>query len=209
MIKPIAAVAGQVLDGVASIVGLRIGTEEPPYTRGPVIEGVEIRSYGPRIAAETTVFAGEEAARNTGFRRLAGYIFGGNHSAEKIAMTAPVAQQRSSEKIAMTAPVAQAAGPDGGSVIRFFMPAKWTMDTLPVPDDDAVRLVTVAAERVAVLRFSGDRGSDAVARHVERLLDTLRDNGFEATGDPVSWFFDPPWTLPFRRRNEVAVAVKA
>ena len=128
MIKTIFSTAGQILDGVGGIVGIRIGTEEPHYISEPLTEGVEIRQYGPRVAAETTVFANDEAARSTGFRRLAGYIFGGNQRKTKIAMTAPVAQ--GSETIAMTAPVAQAAGPDGGSVIRFFMPAKWSMATL-------------------------------------------------------------------------------
>lgn len=43
------------------------------------LDGVEIRHYGPRLAAETTVEASEERARNEGFRRLARYIFGANH----------------------------------------------------------------------------------------------------------------------------------
>ena len=85
-----------------SVVGLRFGTEEPRYTSEKVI-GLEIRNYGPRIAAETTVFGDEDKALSDGFRRLAGYIFGGNHGNAKIAMTAPVARQ-SGQKIAMTAP---------------------------------------------------------------------------------------------------------
>ena len=78
---------------VGAIVGVRHGTEEPTYTAEQITSRVEIRHYGPRIAAETTVTAEEVAARSDGFRRLAGYIFGGNQVREKIAMTAPVAQQ--------------------------------------------------------------------------------------------------------------------
>ena len=168
--------------------------------------GLEIRNYGPRIAAETTVFGDEDKALSDGFRRLAGYIFGGNHGNAKIAMTAPVARQ-SGQKIAMTAPVSKTSSADGASVVRFFMPAGWTMDTLPEPNDDEVGLVTVPEETVAVLRFTGDRGSAAVAARTTELLDALKDTAFEPTGTPVGWFYDPPWTLPFRRRNEVAVPV--
>jgi DNA gyrase inhibitor GyrI len=92
-------------------------------------------------------------------------------------------------------------------VVRFFMPAEYTMEMLPTPTDDAVMLVTVPAETVAVLRFTGDRGPDAVASHSTTLMDVLENNGFKPAGAPVAWFYDPPWTIPFRRRNEVAVAV--
>jgi hypothetical protein len=143
---------------------------------------------------------------NEGFRRLAGYIFGGNHRDSTIAMTAPV-QQSGGTKIAMTAPVAQQNSRGEGSTIRFFMPSKWSMDALPRPDDDRVRLVTVPAETVAVLRFSGDRSSRAVAARATELREALRAKGIEADGPAVAWFYDPPWTLPFRRRNEIAITV--
>jgi hypothetical protein len=202
-------IAAQVVESVLSVAGIRIGTEEPHFLRRPLTKTIEIRRYGPRIAAETTVTADEEGARNTGFRRLARYIFGANHRGEDIAMTAPVAQQQQSggDEIAMTAPVAQSRENDGGWRIRFFMPSKWTMETLPVPDDDSVRLVTVPEETVAVLRFSGDRSPRAVAARTDELLKTLNDNDIDTTGDVMAWFYDPPWTLPFRRRNEVAVPV--
>lgn len=198
----------QVAESAVSILGIRSGTEEPQHTTRALGDGVEIRRYAERIAAETTVAAGEESARNAGFRRLAGYIFGANQGQTTIAMTAPVAQQRATgTKIAMTAPVAQSAGSDGDWVIRFFMPSKWTLAELPVPNDDRVRLVTVAPETVAALRFSGDRGPQAVATQTEKLRNTLRAYGFEATGDATAWFYDPPWTLPFLRRNEVVIPV--
>ncbi|HME47658.1 heme-binding protein [Mycobacterium sp.] len=212
MMNPFSAAlkaAKLVAESACSIVGLRWGTEEPRYSVEDRFSGVEIRHYGPRIAAETTVLADDAAARNTGFRRLAGYIFGGNHRRAQIAMTAPVAQQRTSagDTIAMTAPVSQTRGADGGSVIRFFMPAKSTMDSLPQPNDEAVTLVEVPAETVAVLRFTGDRSPQAVADKTDALLQTLRDGAFQPAGTPLAWFYDPPFTIPFRRRNEVAVPV--
>ncbi len=201
--------AEQLIESVVAVVGIRVGTEEPKYTRRQLTDSVEIRRYGPRIAAETTVVDDQERARNVGFRRLAGYIFGGNRSDQGISMTAPVSQHstRGGDQIAMTAPVVQSPGPGRGWVIRFFMPSKWTMESLPTPNDDQVRLVTVPPETVAVLRFTGDRGPRAVAARTGELLKALQDNGIKHIGEADAWFYDPPWTLPFRRRNEIAIGV--
>lgn len=211
MLGRLQTVIGQIAESVLAIVGVRVGTEEPDYAATPLTGGVEIRRYGPRIAAETIVGDDEEAARSEGFRRLARYIFGANHRRERVAMTAPVAQQPSGSgsRIAMTAPVAQSACADAGWRIRFYMPSKWSMEDLPTPDDDRVGLVAVPAESVAVLRFSGDRGAGAIATRTEWLAHVLRATGFEATDTPTAWFYDPPWTLPFLRRNEIAVPIDA
>jgi hypothetical protein len=189
-----------------SAFGIREGTEEPRYTVLGVPNGLEIRGYGPRIAAETTIAADEESARNDGFRRLAGYIFGGNRAKASIDMTVPVTQQKS-QPIAMTAPVGQARGADGQWVIRFYMPATWTMQTLPVPENPAVTLVEVPGETMAVLRFTGLRGADAIAARQAELLERLESTAWKPIGPPLTWFYDPPWTIPFLRRNEVAVPV--
>jgi hypothetical protein len=204
----ITKLVSQIAESALSIAGIRVGTEEPHYLRRPLTDDVEVRQYGPRIAAEITVDGDEDRARNVGFRRLASYIFGANHRDETISMTAPVAQQAGGDEIAMTAPVAQSRNAGGQWMIRFFMPSKWTMETLPKPDDDDVRLVTVPGETVAVFRFSGNRGPKAVAERTEQLRKTLRDNAIEPIGESVAWFYDPPWTLPFRRRNEVAIPVR-
>ncbi|MCW1959472.1 MAG: heme-binding protein [Mycobacterium sp.] len=206
MLNKIAGALTQVAEGAGTIVGIRHGTEEPPFTVERRVCDVEIRRYGPRIAAETTIEANEEAARNEGFRRLAGYIFGGNRSKTKIAMTAPVAQEN--QKIAMTAPVAAQRSGTGQWVIRFFMPSEYTLDTLPVPNDERVRLVEVPGERVAVLRFSGNYGPEVIAGRTEELLKTLQDDDIKTSGEPFAWFYDPPWTIPFLRRNEVVVSLR-
>jgi hypothetical protein len=206
--NPLTTIAAQVVESVLAIVGIRVGAEEPSYSSERLTDEVEIRRYQPRVAAETTVEGDERRALQEGFRRLAGYIFGGNHRSSKIAMTAPVSRASAKgQKIAMTAPVSRAADPEHGWVVRFFMPSKWTMATLPEPDDARVRLVEVPAETMAVLRFSGIAGQGAITARSARLAEVLLSKGIQAAGDPVAWFYDPPWTLPFRRRNEVAVPI--
>jgi hypothetical protein len=212
MLEAIVGLTKQLIEAGGSIIGVRHGTEEPAYTVEQVTSGLEIRHYGPRVAAETTVAADEVAARSGGFRRLAGYIFGGNEASEKIAMTAPVAQQDSAvrgEKISMTAPVAQSAGSSGEWLIRFFMPAGKSINSLPQPNDRVVRLVTVPAETVAVRRFSGSTSPRSVASQTAELMRAVRITGFEAIGAPAAWFYDPPWTIPMLRRNEIAIAVES
>lgn len=205
--QKIASTMGQVVGSALGVVGIRVGTEEPPHTSRRLTDAVEIRRYRPRIAAQTVVDADEEEARQEGFRRLARYIFGGNGGKKRVAMTAPVSQSPAgSQKIAMTAPVSSTPGSDGW-VVRFFMPAEWTMDTLPEPDDDRVTLTEVPAETVAVLRFSGGRGRGDVQPQIAALTEALRAEGIEMLGEPMTWFYDPPWTLAPVRRNEVVVAV--
>ena len=205
MMPRVFALASSVVLAGCSVVGVR-EAEEPHYDVVGRAGQVEIRQYPPRIAAEATVDGSEMQARSTGFRRLAGYIFGANSTSASVAMTAPVAQSRT---IAMTAPVAQSRQDGGGWTIRFFMPAKYTMGTLPRPNDAAVKLVQVPAETMAVLRFSGSTAPQAVAEHGKLLMDAVATSAWTATGCPVAWFYDPPWTLPPFRRNEVAVPVVA
>lgn len=186
-----------------SVFGIRSGTEEPRYTLVHQTKDFEIRRYGPRVEMSTVLTSDENAARYQGFRRLAGYIFGGNKTHAKIAMTAPVAQN--AEKIAMTAPVAESRDADGAWRIAFYAPSTYTLATMPVPDDPAVELRTAPGIVVAVRRFTGDRSPAAVARETENLLKDLDGSGWRADGQTFAWFYDPPWTLPFLRRNEVGV----
>ena len=197
-----ATLLGSLLLSACSVFGIRDGTEEPRHSLIERMGDVEIRQYAPRLAAETTVPGDASSARGEGFRRLAGYIFGGNQGRTRIEMTAPVAQ--SGERIAMTAPVAQAKD-SAGWVIRFFLPAGLT--DAPKPNDGRVRIVPVPAETMAVLRFSGLASDSAIATQRAALLEALAGTRWRLAGDPVSWFYDPPWTIPPLRRNEVAVPV--
>jgi hypothetical protein len=197
-----------VLAGLGQLVGIRAGTEQPKYTIVETLGPVEIRHYGPRLAAEATVSGPAETARSDGFRKVAGYIFGGNTAQASIALTAPVAQSGGrSQTIAMTAPVVQTA--DGAAWrIQFIMPARYTCETLPVPSDPSVRIVELPAQDYAVLRFSGSRSAAAVAGREDQLAQALRATPWKASGPATAWFYDPPWTAPFLRRNEVAAPVR-
>ncbi len=205
MLSKMATLASSITLAACSVVGVR-EAEEPAHSVVARMNGVEIRAYAPRIAAETTVEGTEMEARSTGFRRIAGYIFGGNTKGGSIAMTAPVAQSGGTS-IAMTAPVAQAVGGANAWSIRFFMPAKYTLETLPRPNDPLVRLVPVPGETMAVLRFTGSTDPATIASRQTALREALRSTPYKPSGEVVAWFYDPPWTLPPFRRNEVAVPV--
>jgi hypothetical protein len=179
------------------VVGIRSGTEEPKYTVVAHLGAVEIRQYQPRLAASVTEPGDAQAARYAGFRKLAAYIFGQN-----IAMTAPVAQSQ----IAMTAPVAQEKA-EGGWTISFYMPASYTEATLPKPVDPSIVIHVVPGITYAVYRFSGIPGIEPVVAAQGLLLRQLAGSAWAPQGPVVDWFYDPPWTIPWARRNEVAVPV--
>ena len=166
----------------------------------------EIREYAPMIVAEVEVSGEREKAINDGFRLIAGYIFGGNVATNKIAMTAPVIQQRS-EKISMTAPVTQQASGDVWKV-RFVMPDSYSLDTLPKPNNARVKLIPVPAKRFVVIRFSGSQTDRNMKPHEQKLLDYVRENNLTTVGEPVFAFYNPPWTLPFLKHNEVMIELK-
>ena len=212
ILRDVASLLSGAALAACSVVGIRGGAEEPAYTVVRTVSpALEIRRYEARIAAETVVAGDERGARGEGFRRLAGFIFGGNEAAASIAMTAPVSTVRSevapSETIAMTAPVATARTAEGWRV-RFFMPAKYTMETLPRPRDGRVAIVAVPPAVYAVYRYSGSISAEGTAKAQGELRRLLEGSGYAAEGEVVNWFYDPPWTLPPLRRNEAAVLVR-
>jgi hypothetical protein len=166
----------------------------------------ELRAYAPYLVAEVTVPGPAEAASSAGFRFLAGYIFGKNRAATKMAMTAPVTQRAASETLAMTAPVTQVASANG-FVVQFVMPPGYTLATLPVPDDPRVSLHEVAAHHMAVLRFSGRWTPENYAQHLNELRTALASAGITTEGEPVLARYDAPYVLPFLRRNEIWLRV--
>ena len=176
--------------------------EEPEYR---VIERdgpVEIRLYAPMVVAETRVDGSQERAGSRAFRTLFNYIDGNNRARQEIAMTAPVTQQRQPEKIAMTAPVTQQRQ-DGGWAVRFVLPASYTVETAPEPDDPAVAIRAIPAHRAAVIRYSGTWSERRYDEHLGVLREWLAAQGLEAIGEPVWARYDAPFVPWFLRRNEI------
>ncbi|MGC8550705.1 MAG: SOUL family heme-binding protein [Acidobacteriaceae bacterium] len=179
--------------------------EQPKYKVVKRDRNIEIRDYPSMIVAQVDVSGERDPALREGFRQIANYIFGNNLSSRKVAMTAPVTQQ-ASQKIAMTAPVTQ-QGNGNNWQVRFVMPAKYTIQTLPKPNNPSVKLEEIKAKRFAVIRFSGLAGKASLDRHTGELEAYLRSNHMKALGAPTYAFYNPPWTLPFLRRNEIMIEV--
>ena len=193
---------------VLLITGSAMAIEEPKYTVIEKSGEFELRAYSPKIVAETLVPGSMDKASSAGFRLIADYIFGNNTSRtgdkEKISMTAPVTMEPKSEKISMTAPVSMKQ--TGGQWrVHFVMPGQYTLETLPKPNNPVVTLREVPASNYAVIRFSGFAGEDKVAKKTAELMAWLDSKGITPTGKPELARYNPPWTLPFLRRNEVMV----
>jgi len=192
---------------LSTLTGIAMATEEPSYRSILQEAPFEIREYPSLIAAEVTVSGERSEAVSAGFRLLAGYIFGSNTRKQSIAMTAPVIQNESpNEKIAMTAPVMQSPDPSGW-IIRFIMPASYTLETLPTPNDPKVRIVSLPPKRLAVVRFSGIVDDNDVEQQTAVLRAFIAKQKLTAIGTPSLARYDPPWTLWFLRRNEVMLEV--
>jgi effector-binding domain-containing protein len=141
------------------------------------------------------------------FRILAGYIFGGNKSKTKIAMRAPVTQEAASEKIEMTAPVTQFKG-ESGFVVQFTMPKKFTVETLPTPNDERVKLREIPARQVAVFTYSGSWSESRYEEKLAEFKEQLKKDKVVIVGEPVLARFNSPFQIWFLRRNEIWIEIK-
>jgi SOUL heme-binding protein len=190
--------------------------EEPRYEVIEKSGDIELRAYAPMIIAEAVVDGTLDQASNQGFRLIADYIFGGNiaksgAAGEKIAMTAPVTIESKSEpqsqKIEMTAPVTvePKEGADNKWRIHFVMPSKYTLATLPTPKNSRVTLREMPAQKSAVMVYSGFNGEEKLKQKTAALQSWMSERKLVATSAPQLARYDPPWTLPFMRRNELMI----
>ena len=164
--------------------------EEPSWTLVDTVEKVELREYAPSIQAVTQLdHSGQTSA---GFQRLEGFIFGGNETGEKIAMTAPVEESLEANQ----------------PLMAFTLPSEYELEDLPEPADDSVQIQTVPGRTMAAIRFSGWATDGKVKRNTQQLIATLKQHGIEAVGTPSLNQYNPPWTPPFLRRNEIMVEVQ-
>jgi len=182
--------------------------EEATYKVVKKDNNFEIRDYAPHILAETIVEGDFEEAGNKAFNVLFGYISGDNRSREKLAMTAPVSQEPKGEKIKMTAPVGQQRVQESWAV-SFMMPASYTLETLPEPEDPKVTLRQVPARRMAAVRYSGFWNEKGYLRYKLELESWIREKNYTIVGDPIWARYNAPFTPWFLRRNEILIPVDA
>jgi len=203
-------------------------TPSTPYELERRADGFEVRRYPALVRAETEVYeATWRDALREGFRRLASYIFGQNRAllgmaaiptaGEGVAVTVtpPLSTPGTrGEKIAMTTPVMSSATETRSAAevspftVSFVMPSERSVGSLPAPVDERVMLRDVPARRVAAMRYAGRAGVERTLRKGRELLARVAAEGLRPVGEPLFAAYDPPWTLPFLRRNEVWVEVE-
>jgi hypothetical protein len=179
--------------------------ETPKYNVSYSSGNIEHRNYEPMIIAAVEVTGERKESIGNGFRLIADYIFGNNSIDQNIKMTAPVEQQ-TSKKIAMTAPVQQQQS--GASwTISFVMPSEYTLSTIPKPNREEIKLTLIASKEFIVIRFSGTNSDELITKYQTKLLSYIAKNKIKIVGEPKYAFYNPPWTLPFMRRNEIMFEV--
>ena len=167
------------------------GYEMPPFDVVGQADGYQLRDYGAHILAHVRVEGGLQTTASRGFRALAGYIFGGNDTGEKIKMTVPVQQV-----------------PQGDAYeISFMMPSRFDLDELPKPKDGRITFSRTQPERLAVQQFLGLATGAMLRRRAAELRDRLERDGLTVLAGPRYAYYDDPFTLPWRRRNEVAFVI--
>ena len=193
-----------------TFMGAVMAIEEPKFSVLEKNPPFELRSYAPMILAEAQTEGDLDEASSQGFRLIAGYIFGQNQVSEKIAMTVPVAveeQAPKSAKIAMTAPV-NIESNAGKWTVSFVMPSEYTMETLPKPLNPRVQLRQIPAVKRAVIMFTGFNSENKVAEKTLELEEWMRSKNLQAVGVPRFARYNPPWSIPFMRRNEIMIDVR-
>ena len=184
----------------------------------------EIRKYGDHILAHIDVEASFDQAMGMGFSILANYIFGGNRKRSSIEMTAPVSEEKiDSEKIPMTTPVTEESLKESEKIkmttpvteektgnihrISFVMPSKYTLDTLPEPEDSRIKFEEVEEERMAALRFKGRVKEKLALEKIEEMKKWLKENNIQPKSNFIVAQYNNPAVPGFFRRNEILVKI--
>lgn len=202
-------VSGMIWFAVFSLVVVNSAAaiEKAKYTVLEKEDNFELRQYEARIVAETHVEGSLKESGDDGFRRLYNYISGDNKKKQSISMTAPVGQEAGSEKIAMTAPVTQEKK-DSQWRITFIMPATYTLETLPQPTDERVKLLEEPGRLMAAVRYSGTWSEASYQKNKSLLEAYIQKRGWTQKGVAVWARYDPPFMPWFLRRNEVLIPVE-
>jgi hypothetical protein len=185
---------------------IAMATEEPSYRVVVQLEPFEIRQYPPMIVAQVEVPGDLSEASSAGFRLIANYIFGNNISVRDGGLTTA---EPAPEKIAMTVPViAEGKGGQKTWLIQFVMPKQYTMDTLPKPNNPQVKLLPMGPQKLAVIRFTGFISDDKVQEKTAELMAWIKSRNEIALGNPRLARYNPPWSIPWMRRNEILIPIQ-
>ena len=189
-----------------SFFGVRTA-EEPGYTVLAKEGDYEIRSYKEMLLAKVLLDEGLEDPRSVGFRRLFKYISGENSTSKKISMTAPVLEdpKATSQKIPMTAPVFIA---DDSRSMAFILPEDFNLETAPIPNDASVNIEKQLSRKVAVLRFSGVLTDESIEKRSGELRNWVKSRKLKSVPILTVAGYDPPWTIPRLRRNEIHITLE-
>jgi hypothetical protein len=187
--------------------------ESPQYEVEKELDGCEIRAYSAYVLAQVDVESDFDGALRNGFEILAHYIFGGNRKRESIPMTAPVSEEIpmmapvTSEKISMTAPVTEEQAGEHMYRVSFAMPSKFTLETLPEPQDKRIAFKVIESRRTAAIRFSGRVHEKLANEKTEELRTCLSKNGLTPKSNFVVALYNPPFIPGIFRRNEIIVDI--
>ncbi|MEM7070992.1 MAG: heme-binding protein [Pseudomonadota bacterium] len=205
----IAGIVGVILIASVLVGPIMSNVEQPEYEVISSHQNIEIRHYKKMIIAEVKIQGSRKEAIGDGFRLLADYIFGNNTINQALNNDGgvSVSAQQQNTQIAMTAPVQQQQQ-DGLWQIRFVMPVKYRLKTLPQPNDRRVTLKEIPSKRFVTIRFSGTNNDENINHYETQLMDYVNANNVMVTGSPQYAFYNPPWTLPFMRRNEIMIEIK-
>jgi hypothetical protein len=185
---------------------IAMATEEPSYRVVTQSEPFEIREYPSLIVAQVEVPGDLSEASSAGFRLIANYIFGNNIAVRGggVNMAEPVP-----EKIAMTVPViAEGKGDQKTWLIQFVMPKQYALETLPKPNNAQVKLLAMGPQKLAVIRFTGFVGDDKVQEKTAELMAWIKSKNALPLGNPRLARYNPPWSIPWMRRNEILIPIQ-
>ncbi|HSO26267.1 MAG TPA: heme-binding protein [Methanobacteriaceae archaeon] len=201
-------------------------TESPSYKVEKKDGNFEVREYDDYILAQVDVEASYRNALGKGFSILANYIFGGNKKKSKLPMTTPVAgvNVSGSEKIPMTVPVTEESVSGSEKIpmtvpvteekagkeiyrISFTMPSKYTLETLPEPDDSRIKFKEEKNQRMAVVKFSGRAKEELSIEKIDELKSWLDENGIKSRSNFIVAQYNHPMVPGFLRKNEIIVKI--
>lgn len=207
--------SGLLLSTACSVFGNNGDVNEPPYTLVQESGAYQVRKYDPMILAQVSARGNMDKASNQAFRALFRYIDGNNSTRTKVPMTSPVLQKPEddsarSEKIPMTSPVFMNSNASSEKqwTMSFVMPASFTLESTPQPLNPEIKIVEQGARLLAVVTFSGLASPHVRQEQGAAVKLWAAQAGYHTVGDTFYAGYNPPFTLPAFRRNEVLIEVK-